>query len=252
MPAPDQSKQEVIDQILRTLSTPEQLNEIPEDLITEFDSNPLGLEPSQNELLIKHFKNAFMEDSLLSIFKKEFSDRYKDSMVDSIQHWVRKGPVQTGLEAKKEFYTLQGTRKRVVRMYELEQNSPSEKRIELIRSLKETTSAVETVVESQAVMFRSVIKAFSTLSEQNFTDSQLDNFVANYKIQIKPQASNEITNQLMITYYNLDDETLRKFVNFHNTKEGKWLNDQLSDAITETYRKAAERFINSVKNTDSL
>lgn len=244
------SNTELIDQIITRTGIESQVTQAPKEMKRQFESNPLGLEPGQNELMINLFSKAFMDDSLLVEVYHTFDEQYQSTPAQAVHDWLSETQTEKVLQAEQEFYTLQGSRQRVVRMYELDQNPASETRVAVIDSLMNATSAAESAMESQLILFRSIISAFSTLSDQqNFSEVQIDGIVSNYRLQIQGQIEEEIANHMLIMYYELEHETLTDYISFFESEAGQWLNNTTSQSIHSAFRKAADRFLESVRNT---
>lgn len=246
---PVDSKTKLIDHILSEIPLVAELNEAPRDIEAQFSQNPLGLSADKNSRMIDLFEEGFIIDSLLKDVEETFSSEFNDDHAQSVNGWLAKESTQKVHAAEEASSTLQGARRRVVRMYELEQDPPSEERQNIIQSLIKATSAVESAIESQTILFRSIVSAFSILSDQRtFSESQIDGIVDNYRLQIQGEMENEIKNEYLITYYDLDNEVLKEFASFYETEAGNWLNATTTQGIQTAYRNAADRFVESVRD----
>lgn len=246
---PDLSQNEIIDRIIHETGISDGIESSPREIRRQFASNPFGLEAEKNERMIQLFEEAY-DDGLLQQVQQTFSEQYQAEHAGQVMTWLEDSTAQQVLNSEKEFYTLQGTRKQIVRRYEMEQEPPSEQRTQLVDSLIEATSAVESAVESQVILFRSIISAFSILSDQqNFSESQIDGIVSNYRMQVEPQMQQEMSRQLLIMYYDIDSEILRDYTSFYQSEAGRWLNTTSSQAIQEAYRTAGEQFVQTVKES---
>ncbi len=243
------SKAKLIDHILSEIPLTAELNEAPRDIEAQFSQNPLGLPAEINNRMIDLFAQGFIIDSLKTDIEETFNSQFNDDHARSVNSWLEKESTQKVHVAKEATASLQGARRRVVRMYELEQDPPTEERQNIIHSLIETTSAVESAIESQIILFRSIVSAFSILSDQRtFTESQIDGIVDNYRLQIQGEMENEIKNEYLITYYDLDNEVLKEYVSFYETEAGNWLNATMTQGIQTAYQNAADRFVESVRS----
>lgn len=245
----DYTKAEVIDRIFEEIPFEGSLNERPNDLHQEFSQNPLGLPASQNEKMMEVFLQSFTADTLVHHARNAFQRNYNAEHAAAVMDWFPDEDIQTVLDAEREFYTIQGIRKRVVNRYELEQNPPSDARINLINSLAESMGASEAEIEAQLVLFRAIVSAFGELSaQQSFTESQIDGFVQNYRSQIQMQVNQEVSNQLMLTYHGLDNEALQQYQSFYESEAGNWLRETISESIQSAYRTASDSFLESIRN----
>ncbi len=246
------SSSQKITYIMKAMDVGNQLSSVPDELQSQFATNPFGLTTAQNERMINHFGRAFMADSLTanarSVFAEDFDNEYADSTIS----WLNRESVQKVLQAERATSTLQGQREQIVRMYEIEQNPPTDERLELIDRLTQATLVTETTINSYSIIFRSFVSGFSVLSDQqNFTESQIDNFVTNYRMQIQPQVQQETINRFLITYYELDDEILREYLSFIQTDAGQWLSTTAAKSIQTALQSASDRFIESLDSTET-
>lgn len=242
------SKSETVDQVFEEIPIEERLGEAPQKMQGLISQNPFGLQPSQNELMMDAFKKSFAQDSLLDYTREAFNQNFEAEAADAVLQWFQNQNTQTVLDAEMEFYTIEGIRKRVVNKYEMEQNPPPQNRIELINSLSEKMSAVESEIESQVIIFRALVFAFSELSSQrSLSDVQVEGIVNNYRLQIQSQTDQEITNQLLTLYHGLDNDKLQKQISFYETDAGKWLSNTISESIHSAYETAGDKFLNSIE-----
>lgn len=242
------SEDEMIGDIIQYLSFEDRLNESPQTLNEEFSQNPLGLTNEQNQQMMDLFMNAFTADTLRENARRVFHDNFNKEHAQTVLKQLEEGTLENAIRAEQVYFTIQGTRKSVVYRYELEQDPPSEERIELIGELAENMSAADAEVESQVILIRAIITAFGVLSsQQSLTDSQIENFVNNYRGQIESQINEEIRNQFLVRYYELDNEILKNYRSFYDSEAGTWLIETTHKALQESYEKASNRFIDSIR-----
>lgn len=245
------SQSDFINEILNSIPIEERLKKAPQEIEAEFSQNPLGLPASKNEKLIELFGEGFVIDSLAMDVTNTFNSQFNSEHASSVISWLEKESTKKVMQAIEDSNNLQGARRRVVRMYELEQDPPTDQRENIIQSLIEAISAVESEIESQTILFRSIVSAFSILSDQrNFSESQIDGIVSNYRFQIQNEMRYEIENRYLVTFFNLDDNLLSEYVSFYNSDAGKWLNETINTGIHTAYEKGAERFVESIRNTN--
>lgn len=240
----------IVDTLTGQLALDKQLAATPDNIRSQFEANPLQISSSLNKQLMQTFREAFADSLLLNDFKEAFRRRMEPAYGDTIARWLDRPATRAITAAEQEFYTLQGKRKRVITMYELEQNPPSEARTRVIAAIDDTTSAAGSTVESSVIILRSVIRAVSQASPQrSFSDAQVDMIVDNFRTQLQAQAGPQLQNKLMITYHNLDTDTLRQYLQFWQTYTGQWLDHAVSQSMQAAYGAAADRFL---KATESL
>lgn len=244
------SNAEVTEQIFNEIPLEERLREAPQQMQALISQNPFGLPPSQNEKMINAFEEAFTNNSLIDYAHRAFLGSYKPEPAQATLQWFQNEDTQLVLEAEKEFYTIEGIRQRVVNKYELEQNPPPQDRIELITSLSEEMSAVETEIESRVIIFRALISAFSELNtQQSLSEVQIEGAVNNYRNQVRSQIDQEVTNQLLTLYYGLNNNTLQKQISFYQSDAGTWLTNAISTSLHSAYQKAANKFLDAIKDS---
>lgn len=219
------------------------------DLHEQFSQNPFGMSPTQNQQMLQQFMKSFATDSLLTDAREAFQQNYSQEYADSINSWLSRASFQKVLEAEKQFYTIQGVRNRVVNRYELEQDPPSESRVQLISTLAQNKSAVETEVESQVIIFRSLITAFSDLStSQSFSNQQIEGILGNFQSQASQQIHQEVNNQLLLMYHGVEDDSLEEYLQFYDTGAGNWLRETTATSKHAAYQAAGDRFLNAIQD----
>lgn len=246
-----QSKTETINKIIEETSVSGELNQPIDELETQFSQNPFGLPSAKNEQLMDHYSDAFQPESTLKTIKSTFRDNFNAEHTESVISWLNNNNTREVHELEKEFYTLQGVRKRIVSKYELEQDPPSEARKELVQSLAQKTTAGDTEIEARAIIFRALVTAFSEISnQQSFSKSQIDGFVNNFRSQIKSQIDEQVTRHLLTKYHGLDDEVLQQYISFYDTEAGQWLSNTTSESILAALETSANQFLTSIDNME--
>jgi hypothetical protein len=250
--SPPQSKTETINKIIEETSVSGELNQPIDELQNQFSQNPFGLPSATNKRMMDLYSEAFQPESTMKSIRNTFNKQFDAEHADSVVHWLNKSNTQNVHEIEKEFYTLQGIRKRVVSKYELEQNPPSEERTQLIQSLVQKRAAAETEIEARSIIFRALVTAFSDLSDQqSFSSTQIEGFVSNFRNQIKSGIDEQVTRHLMTKYHGLDDNALQEYISFYDTEAGQWLTDTTSESMQTALESAADQFLTSINKIDS-
>lgn len=246
-----QSKTTAINKIIKETSVSGELNQPIDELETQFSQNPFGLPSATNEQMMDIYVEAFQPESALKTIQNIFNDNFDAEHAESTISWLNKKNNRKVLESEKEFYTLQGVRKRIVSKYELEQNPPTEDRIQIIQSLAQKTSAADTEIEARVIIFRALVTAFSEISDQqSFSNNQINGFVNNFRNQIRSQIDEQVTNHLLTKYHGLDDEVLQQYISFYDTEAGQWLNKTTSESILAALEASADQFLTSIDNIE--
>lgn len=239
------------DDIAEHLALNHQLDTLPDDIRVQFEQNPFQLPPEENKHLLEAFKKAYNDSLLLHDFKSALAPALSPEYAREIRTWLSTENTQHITDIRQEFYTLQGKRKRVIAMYEMEQNPPTQDRVSLIKTLTDTTSVTESTIESSVTILRSVIEAVSALSkEQSFTEPQIDAITSNFRAQIQGQISQEYKNQMLILFQPVDSGKLKDYIRFWGTNAGQWLDQRISQSIHESYESASERLQESISNNN--
>ena len=243
-----QTKTDIIDRIIAETSVEDELNSPIEQVQNQFSQNPFGLPADKNEEMMNIYADTFKPDATVKTIRTTFANQYNQAHAKAVLDWLNDEETQKVLDAEKEFFTLQGIRKRVVTKYELEQNPPNQDRKDLIQSLAQTTSASETELEARTKLFRTMVSAFSKLSDQrSFNSIQIDNIVNNFRSQIEPQINQQVADQLLVKYHGLDDATLKNYTSFYSTDAGQWLNKTTSESIRAALEASSENFISTIE-----
>mgnify|MGYP000383300419 FL=1 len=241
------AKAETITYIIKETSVQEELHRSISEIESQFSQNPFGLPASKNDQMMKLFSEHFEPETMRTSIRQAFQEQYDSQHAEATVDWLSDTTTQKVLDYEKEFYTLQGIRKRVVNKHELEQNPPTQERTDLIGSLIESMSAAQMEIEARTIIFRSMISALSELSAQrSFSESQINSFVQNFRSQLQGQIDRELTNRLLVKYHGLNDKTLQTYISFYDTDTGDWLSSTSSQAVHAALEKASEDFLNSL------
>jgi len=241
-------KEEAISRIFSALPVEASLNEVSKDLNQQFSQNPFGLPTDKNDQMMQIFRKAFNTDSLSESAHHSLEKQYKPAFADSVLEWLDTPTADSVMSQEHEFYTIQGMRKRIISKYEYEQNPPPEDRQEIVRSLINAQNAVNSEVRSQTIIFRALVSAFSVLSDQrSFNESQIDDIVGNFNSRIQGQIEQELSNQLLLMYHDVDTTMLKDYRTFYNSPTGQWLSDARSEAVHTAFQEAADRFLSDVR-----
>lgn len=245
---PDAGNASLVDQITEQMAIKHQLEEAPEQIRVQFEQNPLQLSAKTNEQMLALFEEAYSSDLLLQDFKSALREEMNAQYKNEITEWLNNPDAQTVTEARQEYYTLQGKRKRIITMHEMEQEPPSSQRSEVISSLTDTTTIAESSVESSVIVLRSIIETLGALSpQQNFSQTQINTIANSFRTQMQAQAGESLTNQSMVMYYNVPVDVLEQYVAFWGTETGQWLDKAIGQSMQAAYQAAANRLVQSAK-----
>jgi len=239
-----------INNILTETSIQEQIEEITSEVKEEIKANPFNMPKQQMDRTLSRFEQAYNADQLMKQVQQTFNEEFEQSPAEATLQWLNEDKTQIILNEKNRFYSLQGKRERIVRRYELEQDSLSSKRKNIIHNLIEAQSAKESELQSRTIIFRSILSAFNKISNRGLPDSSIDEIVQNFKKQIEPQMEQEVFERLSIMYYTIDDQSLANYRSFYQSKPGQWLSATTSKAIHQALQSAADEFNQSLTDTE--
>ena len=241
------NKNAVIDSLLTHYGLAETVNQIPNTLAGQFEQNPIGIDETLNQMIVDAFDDSFHTDSLYQTVSASINQRYEQSFAEGVLQNFQQTSIRSVLETRREFNTLQGYRKQVVGMYEMEQNPPSEIRMMLVESLRDTKNVTGYVTDSYGIIFRSFLQSIDTLSlRQNFTEGQMNAFVDNYKNQIRSEIDNSVIDDYLVTFHDIPKDTLNTYIAFWESEAGQWFNKSYHEGLLTAYQKAADGFIHKV------
>ena len=243
------SKTEIVNQIIKQTSVEDELLAPVDDLQSQFSQNPFGLPAETNEQLMKLYEESFDQDSVMRSIRQTFLDEYNTDFAKAVTDWMQKEDVRKVLEQESKYYTLQGKRERIVHKYELEQDPPSSDRNKLMENLVQQMSAAEMEIESRVIIFRTMVMAFSEISDQrSFSEQQIQGFTDNFRNQISMQINQQLAEQMLVKYHGLDNSVLQPYVSFFDTEAGTWLKKTTSQAVQNAIQQSADKFLDSLDN----
>lgn len=238
-----------IDQILELLPVQQTLNNIPKDLEQQFTQNPFGISASKNEQLIELFNETYNADSLSKIVHKNFKESFDPGYSDSVLSTLDSETIKPILNTEADFYTVQGIRKQIVTKYELEQDEPSQERISIIKDIIDHSSAKESEIESQTILFRSLVIGTDAISSKlSLSETQIDGVLDNFKNRLQMQLEDELVNNYLVMYHGLEDRQLKKYADFYATEAGTEFKEALNKAIHTAFQEASDRFITNAES----
>ncbi|MDZ7681599.1 MAG: hypothetical protein U5J63_07810 [Fodinibius sp.] len=193
------------------------------------------------------FKKEFAPQKMGAPLQKTFQEQYNTNHAQTTAQRLNKTTIQQVLDFEKEFYTMQGIRKRVVNRYEIEKNPPSQQRTQLVDSVAQAMELAEMEVEARATIFRAMVTALSELSEQrNFSEMQTNRFVDNFRNQVRTQINQQLTDRLLLKYHGLENEPLKQYISFYQSPAGQWLSSTRTQAVHNALDQAANQFMDKL------
>lgn len=238
-----------IDRILNLVPIKQTLSELPKDLKNQFLQNPFRISDSKNDKLIKLFSEAYHVDSLLKISRERFKENFNPDYTDSVLNSLTSDKIKPALNSEAEFYTIQGIRKKIVTKYELEQNPPSEERTSIIKDLIEQSSAKESAIASQKIIFRSLVLGTDAISSKlNLNKTQINSIINNFNSRLQMQLEDELVNNYLVMYHKIPNDLIKHYTNFYATKAGSEHKESLHEAIHTAFQEASNQLISEIES----
>lgn len=235
--------------LLNNIPIREMLDETPKDLHNQFSENPFKISDSRNKEMLEMFLQSYKAEALLKDVRKTFRAKYDAAYADTVQRWMRTEKPQQILDLHGEYYTLEGKRKRVISKYKFDQNPPSDDRKKIINDLLDHKKSVKHTIEQNVILFKSLLRAIDTVSSnRSIGPSRMQGIVGNYKSQLQQNMAQQLTNKLLVMYRTADDDMISEYSHFYTTPSGQWFSQAVSTAIKKAYKKAGDRFLESVKS----
>ncbi len=238
-----------IDRIWELVPVKQTLTELPKDLKNQFSQNPFGISASKNEQLIELFSEAYHADSLFKIARKHFKENFDSSYTDSVLTILKSDKIKPILNSEANFYTVQGIRKQIVTKYELEQDEPSQERISIIKDLIEHSSAKESAIESQTILFRSLVNGTDAISSKiNLSEAQTNSIINNFTNRLQIQLEDELVNNYLVMYHGVEDDRLTQYADFYTIEAGTEFQKSMIESIHTAFQEASDRLISNVES----
>ncbi len=243
------AQEDTIDLIFEASTIPQILEETPKDLQQQFSQNPFGISSENNERLIELFLENFSADSLSATAKSHLTDNFNQDLAASTLEQLQSEPIKSVLETESDFYTIQGTRKQIITKYELEEDEPSQERIDLIRELIEQRSDIETEIESQTILFRTFVLGTDTISSQlALGDEQVEAIIDNFKNRMQMQLEDELIQNYLVMYHSITDEQLKEYASFYETEAGQEYKTAVAEAVHAAFEEGSDQYLYSVES----
>ncbi len=245
-----QSPSPLINQLARQMALKNKLKEDPGAIREEFKQNPLKLPAQKNKHLLHVFSKAYTAQRLITDFKASLEQKMTDQYRPEVSKWLHKPSTQAVVNAQQDNFTLQGKRKRVVAMYEIEQHPPSAERMHLFAALSDTTKARQTFVESNIIILRSVIRSIGYVSQKHqFNKTQRMIIIRSFRKQMLSELPKQEEERLAVMYHTVKTQSLKDYLSFFETDTGQWLSKAINQSMQAAYKAGAKRFLQAMKGT---
>ncbi|HYW36488.1 MAG TPA: hypothetical protein VE868_13850 [Balneolaceae bacterium] len=247
--APSDSSQTITDELISKLALKNELKATPSNIETQFKQNFLQLSSQKNKLMLKSFRKAYDTNQLLNDFRASLRKKMNSQYRSKIEAWLQKSSTQAVNNARREYYTLQGKRKRVVAMYKMEKHPPAAERMHLFAEMRDTTAANQSSIESSVTILRYVIRAYGNLNEKhNFSRKRVNAIVNSFRSEMLSRQNQQQSNfqgnrQLAVMYHNVKTKNLKDYLKFFETDAGQWLTRAINKSMNEAYKTGGKRFL---------
>lgn len=249
--SPTNSQKQIVDQVIEKLALSYRIAGLPANLAKQFEQNPFRLPEQINQKWLASFSKAYTKDAMMKDYITLLKNQLSGISVEALQQWLNKPSTQKLAKARQEHYSLQGKRKQIVALYELEQDPPSSARQKLLAKFAEVMIPAEELTEATVTVFKSVINSVDEVSSQlNFTETQMSTLVSNFKQQEPLNIQQMKENGLPVKFYGIPAPTIEQSLSFWQSDTGQALQKAIYASMKQTYEKAAQRLAESVAGTN--
>lgn len=232
-----------IDTFFQLSGLEQQIRELPEIITEQFNDEKDLLTPASQRTVLSIISTAFEPNQLVNDARKFLEQSENARFITEINAWLESDLTKkmNDLEmASNEDATFQ---QRDQFFNSLDDNMPSESRLELVNRLESSTEATYYLVSVITDMYLSLIKIMSPYMPP-------DNQIAASRY---PELRNTIMNELMpmyrnitlamnlYTYRDVSDEELEQYVSFYETEAGRWFADVSYEVIDHVLGEARNR-----------
>lgn len=237
----------LVDQIIETLALAHKVAQPPADFVKQFERNPFRLEEETNQQWLNTFSKAYNKKQLMQNYRNVLRNKLNQLSADELKAWLNRSSTQKLAKARQEYYTLQGKRKRIIALYELEQDPPSEERQKLIATYAETITPKNAIVESSVAIFQPIIKTIGQVSSRlNFTETQINMIVSNFRKQ-GPMRIKQLKERILpVQFFGISSARIKQSLAFWQSKTGQALAKAIYQSMQQTYEQAGQRFTEAI------
>ncbi len=239
-------------QLIQQLSLKENLMAPQAEVQQLLKRNFFKLPEQKRQQLVQSFIKGYDSEHLLSVFKDSLQQKMSSKLQDKVSDWLNRSSTQAISQVLQQDSTLQGKRKRVIAMYKTEQHPPKMTRKRTLSTLWDTTSSLHQPIASSLITFRSIIKAFGMLSDQqHLSEDRIDMIVLNYKNKVllpsAQAAKKHGIHSLAVKYYGVKTDDLQKYTSFFESSAGQKLLKAIDKSMQAAYQAGSKQFLNQIK-----
>lgn len=241
----------LVDQVIETLALSYKVTQLPASFKAQFKQNPFRLSQETSKQWLKAFNKAYNKEQLMHDYRTLLKNKLSQLSTDELTSWLSQPSTQKLAEARHKHHSLQGKRKQIVALYELEQNPPSKERQKLMGDFARAITPKNAMIEASITLFQSVLKTIDHVSAQlNFTDAQLNMIVNTFRKQGPKHIKQLREKGLPVKFHGIPSNTLEQALGFWQSQTGQALAKAIYTSLQQTYEKAGQRLSKAV-NTNN-
>ncbi|HLR77381.1 MAG TPA: hypothetical protein VK106_06940 [Balneolaceae bacterium] len=238
---------QLAEKVIGQLSLINRVEQLPENFVEQFEQNPFRLSEKVNQKWLEAFKEAYNKKRLMQDYRSILADKLNKLPANKINEWLKQTSTQELAQAREQHHSLQGKRKQIVAMYELEQDSLSQNRKELLSNYAEAILPAGALMESSIIVFHSVLKSIDKLSDNiNFTDVQINQLTANFRQQEPDYVQQMKDKKLPVVFFGVSSNPIEQSLHFWQSQTGQLLTEAIYASLQQTYKQAAERLADHI------
>jgi hypothetical protein len=234
---------DAIDTFFQLSGLEQQIRDLPSILIEQFNEEKEILTPASQRNILLMIEEVFNPDLLVQDARNYLMMVESQGYIDEINAWLDAELTQRMNEletASNEDVTFED-RDRFFAM--MEENRPSEVRLELVNRLETSTEATYYLVSIITDMYLSLIQMMSyymppedRISAERFPDLR-------YSImnELLPMYRDITFAMNLYTYREVSDEDLAEYVSFYETEAGRWFADVSYEVINHVLMESRNR-----------
>jgi hypothetical protein len=134
------------------------------------------------------------------------------------------------------------TAKMMAYAQQLQNNPPSETRIELIADLINASNAVESSLAVRTEFFRGFLEAASQLDpvDKRMSHEQIDQQISMLRDQMEESTAQEVILAFLYTYQSLNDDELKSYIKMYQNEAMAKFTAEVNQAIAHSFRAAGK------------
>jgi hypothetical protein len=243
--AAQDSKSDAIKLVLEKSGARQQIVEITQVvqalIPSQMSAYGAGESPELSEFIINNLSNYYSGDEILGRVENHFLKIYNKKYINRMLKWYDSELGKKIVEMEVEASTPQGMTEIISYSYELQQNPPEEKRMELVNELILILELDKKSLEKmKAVFVRTINGVNSSLPVEMRMEEEVIVFMTkSITGPFTEQMNALLPATFLYTYQDLSNEELVEYINFLNMDHSKWFNNNLYDSMLASIEDSA-------------